>query len=260
MLTDQTQSSIGSVPSHLTTPDRHPEPTQPERLMYHSASPTIHNLPDHATASSPYLHPVSSQHPFHSIRPNTHAGTFAAFGERPGSSYGLATPVHNGPSSPFTLASYSTSSRPGTANGSVGLPMYGTTYNSRPSTSYGVPRLNIPGSNQTTPSLTSSSPVYGSVGMLPNVSDHSHGQIQQSGVPTTNAHHYGVMGSHPMCAGSGDGSDRMYNYNVLPVVPRKRARRRYDEVSLEMLPDTSLHWIVKTDGNPHKSDRETLQL
>ncbi|KAG0146083.1 hypothetical protein CROQUDRAFT_536477 [Cronartium quercuum f. sp. fusiforme G11] len=173
--------------------------------MYHSASPTLHNLSDSTSISSPYLHPDPSHHPFHPVRPNTHAGTCASFGERPGSSYGgPPTPVHNGPSSPFTLASYSTTSRPGTANTAPGLPIYGTSYqSSRPSTSYGTPRLNLPVSSQSPPSLTNPSPVYGS--------------------------YPPPIGSHPL-GSTGISSDRMYNFSTLPVVPRKRARRRYDEI------------------------------
>ncbi|KAH9818884.1 hypothetical protein DFH28DRAFT_1123239 [Melampsora americana] len=163
---DQGQSSLLSLPSQLTPPGRHGEPTPPGQLMYNSASPTLHSI---------------------SLPPEQNA-----------SSYATSTPLHsaNSPTSPFTLTSYSTNSRPGTANAAVNVPMYGASYgSSRPGTSYGIPRLNIPGSIPSQPPSNNSSPVYGSVGMLSNGSDHSHGNLQQSGLTTTNhqTNPYGVI-------------------------------------------------------------------
>ncbi|EGG05349.1 uncharacterized protein MELLADRAFT_107591 [Melampsora larici-populina 98AG31] len=232
---DQGQSSLLSLTSQLTPPGRQCEPTPPGQLMYSSASPTLHSIslpPDQNASGSPYLHSSSSQQPYHIARPNTHAGTSASFGERPDSSYGPPTPLHsaNSPTSPFALTGYSANSRPGTANAAVNVPMYGASYaNSRPGC-YGIPRLNIPSSNPSQPPSNSSSPVYGNVRMISNGSDHSHGNIQQSSlIPTNNqTNPYGVMSSHPM--GSVDAPNRMYNFNMLPVAPRKRARRRYDEI------------------------------
>lgn len=198
-------------------------------MIYPSASPTLPpvSLPlSQATSASPYLHPSSSHHPFQNVRPNTHAGTSASFGERPSSSYGPLTPLQTGPPSPYTLASYSTSSRPGTANASASSPIFAY-HPGRPSTSYGTPRLGIP--NLATPSI------YGTL------DPHPQSQLSQSSnlhsshslsSPYGNSHH---LSSHPTQIGSSgavEGPDQMYSFNTLPGVPRKRARRRYDEVSL----------------------------
>ncbi|KAI8456829.1 hypothetical protein BY996DRAFT_6412082 [Phakopsora pachyrhizi] len=235
----------------FSTPDRQNGVVQTNSQgdLHSSQSPTLgkihptpHNSQPHCGAylESPFPHPNRVTNTFQppiSRRPSTHAGTSSTFGEHPDHSYGPLTPISNSPVSPYppTLSSFpsNTCSRPVTANISTNLSSYDDGLgSSRPSTGYDSSQI-------LTPFSTGSAYFPGGGDSMRNSDllsrSSSHPgvfQIQPQRVSTSGdrPHPYGAMYGHGMGLGTIESTRKLYQLNSHPGAPRKRARRRYDEI------------------------------
>ncbi|MBW0514548.1 hypothetical protein O181_054263 [Austropuccinia psidii MF-1] len=215
--------------TRFSTPDRSTNLTQTKSCHSRPLTPNSSLLARTQSSGNHsdqvYLHQNLTPHIHHNTfnrRPSTHAGTSSGFGGNLEEPYGQKT-LLPGPHYHSYSLGYPSSSRPVTADPSLHSPIYDRDISNEPER-----KAYEPFSTRGPPSNGHYYPIADD--SLKNSPQTSHSTTENHLGVQYNLNTFNTLKSRPNNNGALESHGKLYHFNSLPGAPRKRARRRYDEI------------------------------